>query len=145
MDKSVTSDTQRTSEEKVDLQLPVGNSGNGTNYGYQVQARYMYLEPRDFGGIILDQRWRTLYFEKSPIGVPTSRGTFDWFLPASSCMTKQAAEALRWWFLANCESGTWGGSLCVETRLVQFKIEYSHKAEAIAVCEQAKDAWRERL
>lgn len=139
------SDPQVSSEEKVDLQLPDGNSVSGTQYGYQVQARYMYHEPKDFGGIILDQRWRTLYFEKSPIGVPTSRGAFDWYLPASNCMTKYAAEALRWWFLANCERGDWGGSLCVETRIVKFKIEYSHKAEATAVCEENKDAWRERL
>jgi hypothetical protein len=139
------SDPQVPSEESNDLQLPIGNSGSGTMHGYKVQARYMYHEPKDFGGLILDQRWRTLNFEKSPTGVPTSRGTFDWYLPASNCMTKAAAEALRWWFLASCESERWGGSLCVETRIVQFKIEYSHKAEPVAVCEQSKDAWRERL
>lgn len=136
---------QVSSEEKVDLQLPIGNSASGTMHGYQVQARYMYHEPKEFGGMILDQRWKTLSFDRSPVGVPTTRGLHDWYLPASNCMTLAAAQALRWWFLANCESSTWGGALCVETRIVSFEIKYSVEAKATAVMEEEPNAWRKRL
>jgi hypothetical protein len=133
-------------EHKVsdDLQLPKGCSGNGNRTGYLVQARYNHpTEAKQFGDTILDMRWKTLHFAKALIGVPTRR-EWDWHLAASDCMTFEAAQALRWWFLANCESEGFCGSLCVETRIVVFKIQYSHTSVAEGVLEEDKDAWRKR-
>lgn len=131
-----------TSDQKASL--PSGSSCSGTDLGYKVQARYMYGEPGIFEGIVLDQRWRTLHFEKSPIGVPPSRGCFDWYLPASGCVTLAAAQALRWWFLANCGANNVGGSLCVETRIVIFKIKHSYEAIADGVIEETEQQIRVR-
>lgn len=128
-------------EKEVEIGDAFAPSGSGTNTGFQVQARYMHNEPKQFGDIILDQRWRTLHFPRSPIGVPAARD-WDWWLPASQCMTFEAAQALRWWFLANCVAGNWGGRLCVETRIVSFKITYSHAAKVSAVMDEDPDAWR---
>ena len=134
-----------TTEEKAeDLELPQGMSANATGQsGYQVQARYNNHEPKQFGELILDKRWKTLYFPKSPIGVP-SRRQWDWHLGATECLSFPAAQALRWWFMAQCHCEEWGGGLCVETRIVAFRIEYSVKSTAEMVLEEDKDAWRKR-
>lgn len=117
-------------------------SGSGTQAGFQVQARYMHNEPKKFGDVILDQRWRTLDFPASHVGVPVHRSGWDWWLPASGCMTYEAAQALRWWFLATCVAADVGGRPCLETRIVSFAITYSHSAKPSAVMEEDPDDWR---
>jgi hypothetical protein len=139
MTDSIPTETEVVPENE--LQLPHGSSMNITHLGYQVQARYMGLEPKDFGGTILDQRWKTLHFERSPIGVPAAR-EFEWYLSAASLMNFEAAQTLRWWFLADCIAKDFGGRLCVETRLVSFKITASYESKALAVAEEHPDSWR---
>ncbi len=46
-------------------------------------------------------------------------------------MTYEQAEAMRWWFLANIEATRIGGCLCFETRLVEYRAEYSRSAKPI--------------
>lgn len=133
--------TNPTADEVTDLQLPMGPSQGGTNFGFQVQARYMNSQPEQFGDVILDQRWKTLTFDPSPLGVPTARA-WEFYLPALGLMNYESAQALRWWFLANCVVNRLGGRLCVETRIVQFKVTYDFKSVAESVVEESKDAWR---
>lgn len=132
---------QLPTEESGDLQLPSGNSGSGSRPGYQVQARCVGHEPELVCGQLLDQRWKTLRFEKSPIGVPAYRA-WDWHLQASDCMNYEAAQALRWWFLAETANNRLAGRICIETRIVAFKIQYSHQSVAGSVLEENKDEWR---
>lgn len=129
--------------ETVDLSEAFAPSATGTNYGYQVQARYIGTEGvKQVGDLILCQKWKNVPFRRpSPIGVPSARD-FEWYLLATDCMNYEAAEALRWWFLATCVSESFGGRLCVETRIIRFKIDYSFAGKADAVMEQDKDAWR---
>lgn len=128
-----------------ELNLPHGNSMNGTNdSGYQVQARYMGPDgAKKVGDMMLCATWKTINFKKSHGGVPGGKA-FEFWLPATDCMNFSAAQALRWWFIAEAEAELFG-SLCLETRIVRFKIDYSVKAEAVSVLEEPADAWRERI
>lgn len=133
---------QRSDEKETPkIEGAFAPSGAGTQTGYQVQARYVFTEPKRFGELILDKRWKTIHFPTGHHGVPVSRA-WDWWLAASHCMTYEAAQALRWWFLADVVAGEFGGRLCVETRIVAFAIKYSHSAEATSVMEEENDAWR---
>lgn len=107
-----------------------GSSGNGSENAYSVQARMAYHEPKEICGQLLDTRWRTIYFQQSPIGVPTQSRHCPWQGSLPGMMTYQAAEALRWWFLANA-AHTYD-HFCVETRLVKHKITYSYEEVAVA-------------
>lgn len=107
--------------------LPDGPSGNGTQYGYQVQARYMFTTPKEFEGLLLDKEWRTVHFPESRVGIPAG-GRFE--LPElmhAGCCSYEAAQALRWWFLANAHADHFS-SLCLETRLLEYYIKYEFKA-----------------
>ena len=136
MNDSAAKETQSVTE------LPFVSSQGGTSVGYKVQARFMSHQPEQFGDIILDQRWKELHFPSAPIGVPACR-PFEHHLMATQCLNYEAAQALRWWFLANCTMGRLGGRLCVETRIVRCRIEYNWKGSAEAVLEEDPDAWRE--
>lgn len=121
---------QAQTEAMPDSDLPIGPSGNGTIYGYVVQARYNFHYPEKFGDIILGKRWRTLAFlEVRPdIGVPIGDSWEAPIFKQVGCYSYEAAQALRWWFLAQANAHHPTGSLCLETRLVQMKVEYSHKS-----------------
>lgn len=117
--------------DPLDVPDETESSGTGTIHAFRVQARYMYPEPKVFNGIVLDERWRYIDFPSAPIGVP--RGP-EYYLPmliTTHCYGYQAAQALRWWFHAEAERSLLGG-LCIDTRLVQFTIEYSHKWKPVS-------------
>lgn len=97
-----------------------GSSGSGTEVAFSVQARLAYIEPRQVAGHLLDTRWTTLHFEKSPIGVPTKPQLSS---VNHGLLSYQAAQALRWWFLAQADVEF--SCLCIETRIVEHKITYS--------------------
>lgn len=108
-----------------------GQSHSGTTNGYSVQARYNYPEPKQFGDIILHREWKTIYFPKSnTIGVPTGN-SLDWAANQLGLLSYPAAQALRWWFHANAEAEILG-SLCLETRIVKHKVEYSIKEQKVS-------------
>ena len=121
-------DAEKSDPEK----LPDGNSGSGTTYGYQVQARYMYSAPKSFEGMILDKQWRTIPFKEGACGVPAGSRFEMPELVHAYCYSHEAAQALRWWFLANAHASDFS-SICLETRLIEYKLEYSHKATAVRV------------
>lgn len=129
----------RTQDEVVE-ELPSGCCGHGTTPGYQVQARYIG-EPKILGGVMLSKEWKTLWFPNSPVGVPTHSGPHDWYLPAAECMSYEAAQALRWWFLSVCAADILG-SMCIETRLLAYRIKYSYEATEPKVIVEVKESWR---
>ena len=107
-----------------------GSSASGSDTAFSVQARYAYPEPKTICGITLDTRWRTLHFEQSPIGVPSQTRYCPWGSGLYGLMTYQAAQALRWWFLANAKHSF--DHLCIETRLVKHEVKYQMSEQAVA-------------
>jgi hypothetical protein len=108
-----------------------GSAGSGTDTAYSVEARLAFHQPRAVCGHLLDLRWTTLQFERGgPVGVPQHR-PFDFAKSSSGLLSYQAAQALRWWFLANAEQEF--SCLCVETRIVEHKITYSFSTEAVRI------------
>jgi hypothetical protein len=107
-----------------------GSSGSGGIKAYSVEARYAYPEPRQVAGNLLDTRWRTIQFVEvsPPFGVPTGRSYHAPWLSLTGLYQYQAAQALRWWFLAAAEAER--SCLCVETRLVEHLIDYSYTSTA---------------
>lgn len=107
-----------------------GSSASGTEFAYTVEARYAYPEPKVICGMMLDLRWRSVQFDPSPIGVPTQHRYCPWGGGFPHLMTYPAAQALRWWFLAQAKSVF--DHLCVETRLVKHEVTYQISEKAIA-------------
>ncbi len=103
-------------------------NGESTITGYTVEGRYNYSEPKQFGGQILDERWRTLIFPSAPFGVPIG-GFHKHELKMNGLLGYSAAQALRWWFHANADVL---GSLCLETKIVKHIIKSSYKCEAVS-------------
>lgn len=105
-------------------------NGNGTDIGWSVEARLAYYNPQAVAGLLLDDRWQTVSFPEGRIGVPrSSRYSLPWFA-ACGLYDYAAAQALRWWFIAQAEAE--GGAICLETRLIkhQMKYSYEHTAES---------------
>lgn len=128
------------SEEKESSEYPrADGSGSGTDCVWSVEARYNYHTAKAFGDLILDNRWQRLYFKKhKEIGVPQG-GCLTPAIKLSGLLSYQAAQALRWWFIANCENDSMFGvmgALCLETRLVKHEVEYSYKVRAIRHSEE---------
>lgn len=105
-------------------------STSGTTTGYSVEARYTYHEPKVVAGALLDNRWRELHFPEGQPGVPAVCRHHTELLH-TRLMEYQAAQALRWWFLANAAADGFTGTLCVETRLVEHSVEYTSKTQAL--------------
>lgn len=101
-------------------------TGSGTTNVYTVEARYNYHEPTTLCGQQFDNRWREVQFERSTIGVPSN--TFP--LDLSGFYSFNAAQALRYWFLAQATMSA--GAFCIETRLVRHKAKYSYEVKAEA-------------
>lgn len=111
-----------------------GSSSSGTNFAFTVQARYAYPDPKIICGMVLDANWRTLSFEKSPIGVPAQARYCPWGGSFPHLMTYEAAQALRWWFLANAAHSF--DHWCIETRLVKHEVTYQASEKAIAAASE---------
>jgi len=108
-----------------------GESGSGSTVGYSVEARYAYYKPlpitEDF---TLDLRWRRIPINtRGPIGVP-DRNAWHGDAIRYGLHSWEAAQALRWWFLADLETQRNLSTMCVETRIVEHKITYSFSVEA---------------
>lgn len=115
---------------KPDVFPQKGTSGSGDAHAYTVQARMAYFEPKQICGHLLDTRWRTIYFEQSPVGVPAQSRYSPWSGCLPGMMTYEAAQALRWWFMANAAHTF--DHFCLETRLVKHEIKYSFEEQAVS-------------
>lgn len=87
----------------------------------------MYGTPTTIGDTVFDKEWRRVDFQGSTLGVPSRieqdfPGTYDY----------AAAQALRYWWIANLSAVRVTGSLCIETRLVEYHCERSHTQTAVA-------------
>ena len=102
-------------------------SGSGTVFGYKVEARMNYHDPAVICGNNLDNRWRPIRVYDGP-GV-THR--VNHHLAQVGLFEYETAEALRWQFISAARAEELG-SLCLETRLVKCKVEYSYSATPIA-------------
>jgi len=96
---------------------------NGTNIGYMVEARAKNI-PVKFQGTLLDKEWRQVSFVSAPpgFGVPARYG-MDHANAMFGLYSYEAAQALRWWALANDILARYQ----IETRLMRYRAEY--KAE----------------
>jgi hypothetical protein len=106
-------------------------SGSGTDVAYSVEARLAYPTPRMVCGHLLDARWQRVEFEKSRTGIPVK----DRLFPVHNTLGLfgyQAAQALRWWFLAQADVEF--SCLCIETRLIEHKVQYSYSGTAERAC-----------
>lgn len=107
--------------------------GSGTIIGYSVEARMIDgCEPKQINTAIpnwceyiTDSKWTKLSFPENSIGVPARRVGHE-RLKDVSLLDYQAAQALRWWFLAELPSVTG-----VITRLVKHELKYTYEAIAI--------------
>ena len=85
----------------------------GTRSGkcYTVQARIKTYGPKAIGDQLFGDKWQTINFERSPIGVPGDAFTrgLD-----GNYLTYAQAEALRWWFAAEARF-----TVGLQTRLVE--------------------------
>ena len=123
--------TEKIDAHRNDPPNHVGKAmnGNGTDVGWSVEARYAYFEAKVIAGMMLDDRWRPVHFKESIVGVPrSSRYSLPWFI-ACGLYDYAAAQALRWWFIAQAEAED-GSALCLETRLVKHSMKYSYEHTA---------------
>jgi len=111
-------------------ELPMGSRGSSTMRCYKVQARMSIgCGPLEIRGaktligknIITDSRWETLNFPEAAIGVPASKWKVEY--ADHGYLSYPAAQALRWWLLAEQYSITG-----LETRLVEFQFKSSYEA-----------------
>ncbi len=109
-----------------------GQSGSGNEEAWSIEARWMYSEPKAFGGQIFDQRWKRVHFDRvnPPVGVPSGHPSVLNVRDTCDLYGYQAAQALRWWFHANA-AAAWMDT-CLETRLVKHKLKYEFSSEAVS-------------
>lgn len=118
----------------ADEQIPRGGNGSGTARCFRVQARtsegcgpisIVGVQTGNMRNCLTDSEWETLFFEKGPVGVPSSKSWFDEYA-RHDFLSYQAAQSLRWWFLAEQ-----GGCKSIETRLVEYEFKYTYSAEPV--------------
>lgn len=107
-----------------------GNSGSGTFDAYSVEAMCDYGSAQEVGGQIFDNRWKRVDFEPSKIGVPVGPSYQIAVLNQVHLLSYPAAQALRWWFHAACE--TFSSGLCMRSRIVQHRVIYSYSEERVS-------------
>ena len=105
-------------------------SRHGTEIGYIVEAMYDFYAPVQIGGQIFDKNWRQVKFTRieTGVGVPIYP-KHSIYLESHGLLGYSAAESLRWWLLAITE-GEHGTTICLNTRIVSCKINYSQNVEA---------------
>jgi hypothetical protein len=105
-------------------------SGGGSERVYVVEARSTYSAPQTHQGYVLDNRWRRIDFQESPIGVANRVFTAE--AQRHGFLTYAAAMALLHWFLA--PGPDWrDGTECIEARLVEIELTHSFSTKEIGV------------
>ena len=110
----------------------VKSQGSSTSTGYTIEARFHVREPEKIGRQIYDKDWRQVEFDRSAIGVPIST-SYHRELLEHGLLSYSVAQSLRWWFHAQAEIECVGGAPGLQTRLVQHRLTFEHKVEAIGV------------
>lgn len=114
-------------------EYPKGTSArSGTDYGYSVEARLNYIEPRELCGVFLDNKWKRVDLHIAKHGIPTGY-LEDVMFYNHKLVGYSAAQALRWYCHACADSYPSGEKgFCLETRLVRHKIEYKSECQAVS-------------
>lgn len=128
-------------------------SGRSTGTYYKVEVRAWHLpkvipmaDRRD--PFIIDDKWREwpLVFNRAGIGPAPS-------VPVRACtehaaehglLTHDAAMAHQWALYAALDANGWGGSLCIETRLVAVEFSESYSITEVgvsAILPRPRRAW----
>jgi hypothetical protein len=126
------------------LELPTAgkhSNGSGKEVRYKIEVRTTYSQPSQIGGVLVDNIWRELRMEESQCGVPVRRSFSG---DAHGTLNYEAAQALRWWFMAVAEAEPLG-SLCIETRLVAVQLSYSYSIEEIGLLQEIGTDYRRTL
>jgi hypothetical protein len=111
-------------------------SASGTIRGWSVEARCTLDRPKEFDGLLLDKEWCSVPFKESIVGVPRGSRHDLPILIMTDLFSHEAAQALRWWFVA-AAGRKFFGSLGIETRLVAYTITYSFNVDRVT------DGWVE--
>lgn len=120
-----------------DTRMHVGGKGSGTERCWVVQARCSKgCGPKQIVGatcgmgknVLTDAKWETLHFPRGAGGVPMGPPYAKYI--HHDYLDYAAAQALRWWFIAEQ-----GGLSFLETRLVEMEFKYTYSAEPVrAAC-----------
>ena len=116
-------------------------SQKGTTAGYQVQVRYNYHEPITIGGEVYGLQWKTLDWQLTKkAGIPLPKSSYH--DPATfHLLPRTQAQALKYWFLSFVQS-THHSYFCIETRIIEFKVDYSYEwrdPEVVELCTPVAD------
>ena len=112
--------------------------GEGHHHGYLVEVRTSYFQPKVLSkDLVIDNVWRRwpVHEGSVPYGLNVPVGRNDRDMLAHGLLTREAAEAHRWGLLASLEADSLLGSLCVETRLVKVRYDWSYKLTEVGVSE----------
>lgn len=120
-------------------ELRKGPSHSGTESAWTVEARSSINRPIACGDLLLGSEWTPVPFNCAACGVPTGHLLFQG--ADLGMLTYPAAQALRWWFLADLSAVF--KDIGVETRLVEYKITYSKTSTPMRAMDQCDSRGRE--
>jgi len=119
-----------TENNEFDADKARRGSASGTEIAYSVEVRYAFGS-KLVGDTIIGEKWQALNFYKSPIGVPVG-GFMTERSNRNGLLSYPAAQALRWWFLADMEASSDFSVLGFETRLVKHEFKYTEEHKAVS-------------
>lgn len=100
----------------------------GETTGYSVEARYADIRPEIINGQMFDIRFSRVNFQTSPMGI-SEAPIYDRELLRSGLFSFEAAQALRWLFIASSKFER--SRSCLETRIIRHRIKYERSIEEI--------------
>lgn len=138
-EKTVTAAAEKKPEPKSH------GSGNSTGTYYKIEVRSTYPDPKvvptndPTGPFVIDDKWRTwpIGFNRTGIGPAPSVPVRAYTEHAAEhgLLTHEAAMAHQWALYAVLDANGWGGSLCIETRLVAIEFWESYSMTEVGVSE----------
>lgn len=113
------------------------DSGSGSSDVFMIEIRTTYPHPTVHEGYIIDNTWREIPHQIicacGGQGIAIRRNFSPIADDRMGGMNFEAAEALRWQALAWLTAQSWGGTLCIETRIVKKRIHYTYRTEEMGV------------
>lgn len=127
---AISSEFVRTSEARRPKDTSHG-SGHQSGTYYKIEVRSTYSEPTviplaDGKHFVIDQNWRQWPIRLAPYWTDTLKVpvvSYDGEAASHGLSAYTAAEAHRWLLLAWLEAAHVGGTLCIETRFVEVRME----------------------
>ena len=131
------------------LELPTsGFHGSGTSHkeGYKIEIRSSYFTPILLGDFVIDTVWRTIPVKEgtTPHGINIPVKDYDRKMLDIGLLSYTAVEAHRWAILSMLDATKLGGTLCIETRLVKVRYNYSYTTEELGVSEPHESMLHQR-